>query len=62
MVARASVNVLSAEGRDFKDVHVRVSQGSFLEIFQIFIRSSREGMFISVDKGWITQNVKCRYF
>lgn len=41
----------SAEGRDFKDVLEWVSQGSLLEILQIFIRSSWEGMLVSGDMG-----------
>lgn len=35
----------SVEGRGFKDVPEQVSQSSFLEIFQIFIRSPWEVMF-----------------
>lgn len=50
------------EERDFKDVRKWVSQGSFLEIFQIFISSSWEGMLVSVDTGRIFQKVKCKDF
>jgi hypothetical protein len=49
----------SAEGRDFKDVHQRVSQGSLLEILQIFIRSSWGwGALISLDMDGFSKTKK----
>jgi hypothetical protein len=50
-------------GREGFQRCAQVGQPRFTpEIFQIFLRSSWEEIFISVDTRWIFQNRKFRYF